>query len=723
MSVRLEPHNVEAYKQVKKIHEKENRTVVIHPTGTGKSYIGLKLIEDNEGKKVIYLAPTKSILHQIKDDMIKNGIKFSNGNQKTVERYTYQKLTRLLKSGQLNIDADIIILDEFHHCGAPEWELAVQELLAQNPNAKVLGLSATPMRYFDESIRDMAEELFGKNIASEMTFAEAIERGILPKPIYTTGIYDASEIKREYEEKVRNCPEGEEKEVARKALRELNQALDASVEGLPELLENTMTNKTGKYVVYCKDIKDMQEKMADVQKMFGKVNSDIEIYSVSSRKYDSNGNIVDVTDIQNKRQIRNFEGNLDNEKLKLLFSVNMINEGYHYKDLDGVIMMRPTSSPTLFAQQLGRALSVGGKKHPIVIDLVNNADSIKIIEDFYKQHGNGNSIQNSRKSILSGLSVSDNTRNVSEIIKRLDSLVKRKAYLNNEEKLDLMVEYLKSIEGTDETFTVDSVYKGYNIGQMRNNLRASYWNGTLKISDELLEKFIENGIIIEKPTRIRTTVQEKYEFLISMIGKDEEELKQAKMESGLTYGEARSYMQNLYNTGKIDLTPEQIEYLKQNSILNLSQKDRENIKEQYGIPEKHIKKIVKEYGSFENFLDKFKRGECDYDFRIKYKGDVFVGAREIIVSEKDMTVKQKLWYTSLCNVILGEKIGLGSYINVDEISKLLSELNEDEQKVIRARFMPEDGQFRSLEDVGKKYFGRHFRKCCKTKRSKGIKKT
>ena len=88
-----------------------------------------------------------------------------------------------------------------------------------------------------------------------------------------------------------------------------------------------------------------------------------------------------------------------------------------------------------------------------------------------------------------------------------------------------------------------------------------------------------------------------------------------------------------------------------------------------------------------------------------------------------MTVKQKLWYTSLCNVILGEKIGLGSYINVDEIPKILSELNEDEQKVIRARFMPEDGQYRSLEGVGKKYFGRHFRKCCKTKRSKGIKKT
>ena len=251
---------------------------------------------------------------------------------------------------------------------------------------------------------------------------------------------------------------------------------------------------------------------------------------------------------------------------------------------------------------------------------------------------------------------------------------------------------------------------------MRNNLRTSYWNGTLKISDELLEKFIENGILLEKPTRIKATVQEKYEFLTSMIGKDEEELKQAKMESGMTYSGAKKDLQRRYNIGKLDLTPEQIEYLKQNNILILSQKEKENIKEQYKIPTIHINKIVKEYGSIENFWDKYKRGECDYDFRIKHAGDVFVGARGIFMSEKDMTVKQKLEYASLCHAIWGKKIGLGEYVNVDELSKILSGINENDQKVIKARFMPEDGQYRSLEAVGKEYFDRNFWKCCETKR-------
>ena len=90
MSVKLEPHNQTGYEATKKIFENGNRAAVISPTGTGKSYIGLKLIEDNYGKKVIYLAPSKAILHQFKKNMIENGVKFNDGKNKLVERYTYQ---------------------------------------------------------------------------------------------------------------------------------------------------------------------------------------------------------------------------------------------------------------------------------------------------------------------------------------------------------------------------------------------------------------------------------------------------------------------------------------------------------------------------------------------------------------------------------------------------------------------------------------------------------
>ena len=56
----------------------------------------------------------------------------------------------------------------------------------------------------------------------------------------------------------------------------------------------------------------------------------------------------------------------------------MLNEGMHIEGIDGVIMLRPTSSPILYMQQLGRALTTGDKKNPLVFDIVNN---IKCIED------------------------------------------------------------------------------------------------------------------------------------------------------------------------------------------------------------------------------------------------------------------------------------------------------------------------------------------------------
>ena len=72
-----------------------------------------------------------------------------------------------------------IIMDEFHRTGAEHWGERVQKLLAPCPDAKLLGLTATNVRYLDNN-RDMAEELFDGRIAFEMTLSEAIVRGVLP---------------------------------------------------------------------------------------------------------------------------------------------------------------------------------------------------------------------------------------------------------------------------------------------------------------------------------------------------------------------------------------------------------------------------------------------------------------------------------------------------------------------------------------------------------------
>ena len=66
------------------------------------------------------------------------------------------------------IKPDYIILDEFHRCGAEMWGQGVKRLLNIYSDIPVLGLTATNIRYIDNR-RDMADELFNGNIASEMT--------------------------------------------------------------------------------------------------------------------------------------------------------------------------------------------------------------------------------------------------------------------------------------------------------------------------------------------------------------------------------------------------------------------------------------------------------------------------------------------------------------------------------------------------------------------------
>lgn len=68
---------------------------------------------------------------------------------------------------------------------------STQKLLALCPHAKLLGLTATNVRYLDNN-RDMAEELFDGHVASEMTLGEAIVRGILPALKYVTTVLNIS---------------------------------------------------------------------------------------------------------------------------------------------------------------------------------------------------------------------------------------------------------------------------------------------------------------------------------------------------------------------------------------------------------------------------------------------------------------------------------------------------------------------------------------------------
>lgn len=97
------------------------------------------------------------------------------------------------------------------------------------------------------------------------------------------------------------------------------------------------------------------------------------------------------------KEVENFRNSNEKDTIKLLFSINIFNEGIHIKDVSGVILLRPTISPIIYYQQIGRGIQVGKRNNPVIFDFVNNFDNIgakNFISDLKeysrKQKENGN---------------------------------------------------------------------------------------------------------------------------------------------------------------------------------------------------------------------------------------------------------------------------------------------------------------------------------------------
>ena len=120
----LYEHNADSYKIVKKAYESgEDIVGIVHATGTGKSYNALQLAYDNRDKKIVYVVPSNGIIEHIKKIIEDNPNLNIKRDFPNLEFRTYQSFIALDKEEIKNIDCDLLILDEFHHIGAPVWVL------------------------------------------------------------------------------------------------------------------------------------------------------------------------------------------------------------------------------------------------------------------------------------------------------------------------------------------------------------------------------------------------------------------------------------------------------------------------------------------------------------------------------------------------------------------------------------------------------------------------
>ncbi len=358
MAIELFKHNKIAYKKAVKMLREKGKAAVIHPTGTGKTFIAFKLLEDYPERNFCWLSPSEYIYKTQIENI--GGMEFENLNF-----LTYQKLSYMEKEEIDELKPDVIILDEMHRCGASIWEKNVRYLLEKFPDAWVLGLSATNIRYLDNR-RDMADELFDGNVASYMSLGEAIVTGILKAPLYVLTMFSYQKDLEKFQRKIARTSNRTAAQNAEVYLAALKRKLE-NADGLDDIFHKYL-QKDGKYIVFCSHYQHMKEMCENADRWFEKVDSEYHIYTAYSNAAETS------------KEFAEFKEDTS-EHLKLLFCIDMLNEGIHINGISGVILFRPTESPIVYKQQIGRALSTNGVEHPLIIDVVDNINGLSVMND------------------------------------------------------------------------------------------------------------------------------------------------------------------------------------------------------------------------------------------------------------------------------------------------------------------------------------------------------
>ena len=314
-----------------------NRTLLVLPTGCGKTIVFAKIAEECvcQGKRVLILAHRGELLDQAADKIRKStglGCALEKAESSCIGSWfrivvgSVQTMMREKRLGQFSDDYfDTIIIDEAHHCISDSY----QRVLKHFPEAEVLGVTATPDR---GDMRDMGE--YFESIAYEYTLQKAIKEGYLspiraltlPLKMDLTGVgISAGDFKA----------------------GDLGTALDPYLDQIAEEMKNYCADR--KTVVFLPLVKTSQ-KFRDVLCEHG------------FRAAEVNGESSDRTEILQA---------FDWGDYNVLCNSMLLTEGWDCPSVDCVVVLRPTKVRSLYSQMVGRGTRLfPGKDHLLLLDFL-----------------------------------------------------------------------------------------------------------------------------------------------------------------------------------------------------------------------------------------------------------------------------------------------------------------------------------------------------------------
>lgn len=489
----LMPHQNSAYNGAIENFEQTNRSAVIMPTGCGKSFVALQLMQDNSENRLLMLVPSKTI----KDQMYEYICRYI-GNQETnglsnrrikemakdlmpnVSITLYQTLSRMPDEILKKLNPSFIVMDELHRTGAESWGAKVDELIEMYPDAKILGITATPERMDNINVLD---KLFDGKVSYELTLIDALRQGILQPPQYVKCDYALSDSLLPIKAMIDDCKNDKKKKILQ-AKYDTMRGIVENADGIQELFDKNLTQKDGRYIVFCRDKEHLDEMREKMQEWLSNIDDAPEIYEIySGRK-----------DWENQREIGKFSKS-QSKHIKLLMTIDMLNEGVHIGDVSGVIMLRKTDSKIVYLQQLGRALSTSKKKgETIIFDLVNNYinNNFDVELNFCGENTPTNNGIPNEKSGQAGdidiFRIQGETKDFLQLLEEVQELHGVKGYLKN---IYDIKEWMEERSTTKPPAVKSKDYTEHRLAQALSNIRQQLIKPyTALTTDEEREEYL-----------------------------------------------------------------------------------------------------------------------------------------------------------------------------------------------------------------------------------------
>lgn len=543
--IELLEHNKETYKRLCEVLETNNKCALVQATGTGKSYIAGKYIEEH-AQTALILVPTNAIADAWSDLL--------NGIEQEVDIITYQAFA---KEPNNYLEYDLVISDEMHHLGSDVWGKKFVETYLQSENHKIIGLTATEIRYLDNS-RDMAEEIFDNIRVDGCDLPTAINTGVLPTFKYVSALYCDESDFDEWKEKA-----GKIKDI--KTQNELKGKLDVCIKNMvsvKQVVNENLTDDYKKIIVFLNNVESKETALEMFRDVFPTAN----FYDVDYSK----------SRTENNSQIEKFKTDSD---MAVLFAVDMLNEGIHVKGTDCIIMFRKTISPQVYLQQLGRGLASGTNKMPIIFDFVSNVKSIerKTLSEFQSEE------DEQLENTINGTTKNSLKRKI--IIKNYSSEIE-----------SILNEILRKMHGRTWTKEDDEFLK-QNYKNMKYKEIAKHLNRT---ESSIYSRLYGFGLL--KLTKL--TDKEK-EFILN---NQEMKLSEIAEMLGVTVKKVQNERHNLGITN-VYKSDEIREYIRENYKDSSCEKD---IAELFGIREKTVRNIAYRIGKGERKGRHFSEEEIKY---------------------------------------------------------------------------------------------------------------